>query len=340
MPFAFIDGFEDYPVDMNVPGVGFLATWNDSAWKGIGPGRFDGKSLGQAYGGYYWYRGIPPTTQLSFGMAYKVTSLNSHGTGRWLVLFQSIENTTQYCIGVDDLGYIRVGQQGEGPNIVTEAISTRKMLSNTWHYIEIELVLGNSNGRVKLFLDGEEQFELVNIDTQQDSSRNNIGRIRLGNIGECAYDDLYCKYDDATAIGECRVVQLLPAGDTADKDWTPLTGTENFAMVDEIDADLDVTYNYSNAVGARDLFTMTDFTGTPDKIHAVQVSVAAKKVDAGTRTIQTLLKSGTEDGLGAETNLVINYTWYRDIHVLDPNGDVEWTKESINALQTGYQLVL
>lgn len=342
MPFAFIDGFDDYPASMSTLGVGLNSTWIDASNHGsFVTGRFGGLAVRKDIN-RTMRRSVPSTTQITMGLAVKQNELDACSVlGQTFIQFNSTTDAFQFAIGCDDLGNIKVGTNLSVPL----AVAPKKVLNNTWHYIEFELVLSDTVGRIKLWIDGEEQFDVTNVDTKANAATD-IGRVYLiangsiaGNNGDMSFDDVYVKYDEASAIGECRaVLQVVTADSLAE--WTRLSGATNAGMVDEITVDSDATYNSSNTVGQKDLFEFTDLVGNPTTIHAVQVSLAARKDDAGTRTIQHVIKHGATEWNGTDQFQTTDYTWQRLIRETNPVGDIPWTKADINALLIGYTLTL
>lgn len=341
MPFAFIDGFDDYPADMNAQGIGINSTWFDaSTWGGIVPGRFGNRALQKNYGRRA-YRGIPTTTQIAVGFAIKADQMPiTDPNGQAFLAIQSTIGNYQFFVGYDDLGRVKVGRENPMTNSIASA--EKRLLPGTWHFVELELVLGNGTGRVALYIDGDEQFNLINVDTQA-SGDNEIGRIELrangGSLnGSNNFDDCYCLYDTSTRIGECRA-QLLTATDDVQAEWTRKGGTTNASQINEQQIDSDVTYNSSNEIGDRDIFEMQNLVGTPETIFAVQVTIAAKKDDAGTRTLKHFVKSGAAEVLGPDQYQTTDYTWQRLILAEKPGGGA-WTAADVNAMQIGYDLTL
>jgi hypothetical protein len=112
-----------------------------------------------------------------------------------------------------------------------------------------------------------------------------------------SWDDIYVT-DQGTRLGECRVVTLYPNGATADADWTPSGGEDNYEQVDESQVDGDTSYVASDTPGDLDIYTVTDLGFVPDTVHAAQLTMCARKDDAETREVRLKLKSGAvvEDG--------------------------------------------
>lgn len=150
---------------------------------------------------------------------------------------------------------------------------------------------------------------------------------------------MYFIQNEDETLGESRIQLLQPLADE-EITWTPEPAGPNYQNVDDASTDGDGTYNYTNVVGNRDWFSVTAISVNPTAIHAISVVMASKKVDSGTRVVAASLRSGSSVEDSEDHTQTSDYTWSRDIFLTDPNGDVPWTKDSVNALDVGYKLVL
>ena len=343
MALDFLEGF-DYYSSVGTDGVGVGTSWVGNGELTLVAGRFlPGLALRFRDGGLnnaLRTRAITPCTKFTFGFAQRtdITNASSQGSSRWLI--QSVNGNTQFVIGFDNLGRIKVAGN---ENLNTPlAISSKPILQLTWHFIEIEFVLSASVGRFTLYLDGERVINLENISTRAGVD-NDIGRmaVKCGGFNgstETSIDDVYCYVDEAQARGEARVLILKPtSNDTVA--WTPSAGL-NWQCVSEVPVDGDASYNSTNQPGDVDLFFAEQITINPNQIFAVEVIMAARKEDAGTRTIRAKLKSNGVVGNGANQNLITDYRWIRQIYAKNPDGNLVWNKSAINAMRFGYELVL
>ena len=132
---------------------------------------------------------------------------------------------------------------------------------------------------------------------------------------------------------------LPPSADTATEDWTPSTGTNSAALLDEIPMNNDTDYVSSATVGHKDLFDMTNLGTTPTTIDGVQTVLAARKDDAATRDVRTNFKSGTTTVNGTTRAMSAGYVISSDLYLLDPDTGAAWTAAGVNASQLGFEVV-
>jgi hypothetical protein len=85
----------------------------------------------------------------------------------------------QFCLRTDSLGNL-IACRASARNAQTDLGRTGAPVlhANTWHYIEVEGVIGDS-GAVRVYVDGAKVLDLAGVDTQQQANAQ-IGIIQLG----------------------------------------------------------------------------------------------------------------------------------------------------------------
>lgn len=191
---------------------------------------------------------------------------------------------------------------------------TGAITPGAWHYIEIEarLTSGSRSGYVKLYVDGVEIYDsgTQNIES---TSFDFYGILLAAREGYTGTDDDYPAFDDVYVIEVDGSIHTGPLGsvvierhavtaDTAQKDWSPSVGTDNFALVDEITVD-DTDYVESNATGNIDEYEMTDsISGRGDPLGLVVEAEGLETTANG-----NILHVGVNDGTTAdETNHAVD----------------------------------
>lgn len=114
----------------------------------------------------------------------------------------------------------------------------------------------------------------------------------------------------------------------------------NAGCVADVQQDAFASYVYSNVPGQADLYTIGSISSTPIATVAITARSLAIKSDAGTRTLQTLLKSGPTLVATATTVLTTsNWTWTWRTDSVDPNTGAPWTAGAVNTAQIGVTVV-
>jgi hypothetical protein len=281
-------------------------------------------------------------TSIGFGIAHRIDSLGYEmgvtAGGTAMFNFNDSAQAIQLQLCADASGNLIV-KRGSA-TVLGVGNGNRKMMANTWHYIECEIVISDTVGVFKCWLDGVEVINLTNVDTAQ-TANINVASVSLPVVSardaNCYYDDMYIT--DGARLGEVRIVSLVPTGDTADKDWVPNSGVTNYTQVDDVVSDLDTTYVQGSVVGDLDFYALSDLPASLDNIIAVAPTFYSKKTDAGARTTRSVVKSNTDIANGPAVPETASYTMKQHFQLTDPQGGGAWTQARVNAMQLGIEVV-
>lgn len=211
---------------------------------------------------------------------------------------------------------------------------------NTWSYIELEFTVSNTTGSYNLYVNGGLASSGTNLDTLSTSSYTVLclGGTFAGTSTTYEFDDVYVT-DTATRLGEQRVETLYPNADTAQKQWTASTGSDNYAMIDETTMNT-TDYVYTSTLNNYDLYDFGNLSTTPTSISAVTVSALAQKDNVGTRAIATPIKSSSTTSDGGNIYLAGGWSVSSRILETDPNTSTAWTASGVNNLQAGVKVTI
>jgi hypothetical protein len=209
---------------------------------------------------------------------------------------------------------------------------------NTWHFIEWEYVVSDTVGRVTLKVDGVQVINLINQDTNNAVTTVNVFEVfasnNTGRIDTFDIDDWH-EYDAASTPGERKLTAHRPTADTAQKDFTASSGSDNFAMVDDTTANGDTDFVQATTVGNQDLYPIDALSTTPAAIDGVTVVIFAEKTDANTRTLAASVDSAGTGSDGTAFALAASYGKFERLMTTDPNGGGAWTASRVNGLKIG-----
>jgi len=200
------------------------------------------------------------------------------------------------------------------------ATSTTVAVANTWLYIELQATIDDAAGVLKIRFQGasSDEISLTSHDTRNGSTalvtRLGFSGFRNGmtnNPVNVDIDDMWvndANGSDCTGfLGDMRVDFHLPVSDGADTGWTPSTGTDHFATVDENPPNTS-DYNTAASTGLTDTFHVENFKNNGADIRALQISLIAQKTDVGPCALQTVIReSGSDSASG--TDLYPSTTW-------------------------------
>lgn len=362
MAIKFLEGFDHY-TDWATQYHGKWNTYNGAVQ--LGPGRCDGNSLGVT--NYIQYSLKDPlTAYVVVGFAAYFTDFGyPGGAPRPILTFQSVADSLNGLF-VNSVGQLFFQDTVNGTS-APYAPTGDSIVTNRWHYIEFQWNIANINARVdagnwvKIYIDGVQQGYATGVpsgDINWHGSRYAIADMKMHGAGtnmSVWYDDLYFMDDTApgktTPLGDRRVVTFFPDADDTVQ-FVPLSGPDNFAMIDEAGPDEDTTYNSSETPGDRDIFTHP-YIGTvaewipckglvggdvgTTEIDALQLSARVKKTDIGTRLISPFIISAAAETTHVQQAIPNDYRYRYEVFELDPNGNIPWTPAAMNAAKVGYQ---
>lgn len=223
-----------------------------------------------------------------------------------------------------------------------------KHADGVWHRLEIDATFHGSAGAVTVRLNNTDIITLTGIDTTQ-TANNYASRIRFGSLwstttGTNLYIDDVVVMDDTGSklngfIGEVRIDRIPPTSDIQ-KEWTPSTGSDHYALVDEEGINT-ADYVENAAGGATDIFGLADLPVTNEVLG---VTLRHRAVRTGTNSYNVKLatqvgSSGTVEEVS--DNLVSTVVQPFTTHVdVNPETGDDWTPSDINDLRLHLTSVL
>lgn len=301
---------------------------------GVGEGRFPPGDALRCFGGF----SLGLHTSLStfvVGAAMQADVWPSTNPALFFQLNNLVTNVTHDYLEPDGTGRLRL-KRGDGTILAT---GTTILLSGSYYYVELELVVDSVAGSAKLWVDGVLQFSIAGVNTQQGAS-NLVTHIRMTgfNSGLSRFSDMYVK-DTTGNLGERRVLLLTPNGDGTYSEFTPSAAAPHFSLINLIPPTGDASYVGSNTPGQRDTYTFTDLPFNPAQINALQLSLYARKTDAGARKLATFVRSGGVDNPGVDQPITSTYEdFWLQIYETNPTTAAPWTFAGVNAAEFGVEL--
>lgn len=332
MAILWMDGFDYYGASLLLT---TRYTFTANSFDNSGTGRFGGKALSNPGGSTSrMTHPLPaPQSSLSMGFAFKYNT----GSGSDRVILYLNNNASRICtlfLRGSDKKLVFVRGSSIGSNVLAE--SANALVNNTWHYIGLEFVRHASTGSIKLYLDGV----LEDTEDPANTGASDINSIEIESFSSNAiFMDDYYVVSGSTWLGERKIETLRPSADTAQKDWTPDSGSDNYSRVNETPMNGDTSYVAAATPGDLDLYELANLSGNPDAIDAVQTIVAARKDDSETRTIAPVLLSGSTQEEGDPVATATSYGVGVQVFEQNPDSLAPWDTGGVNALQVGIKVV-
>jgi hypothetical protein len=218
---------------------------------------------------------------------------------------------------------------GKSANNVMQALK--------WFHIQAKVVFDQSAGSIEVKINDTTVLNLTGIDTCY-SANAYANKVRICGINSSIYpnwDDLWI--DDSDFLGELRVKTYWPDSDETHTDFTPNTGTDHYAVVDNLEITDDANYNESDTNGHKDSYGWTvDAFGT---VQAVAVNMAAQQSDATTRTVRCICRSNGTDYNGDSEDTATDPYVHQHVWATDPDDSNAWTQAKIQAAEFGIEIV-
>lgn len=212
-------------------------------------------------------------------------------------------------------------------------------------HLDCKITINDSTGSVLVKSGGVTHLNLTSQDTKNTANAY-VTSVRIGGDGTdtVSVDDFYILDTTGSApqndqLGDCRVSVSSPSAEGTYSQFTPLSGTDNSAMVDDATPDADSTYNSSGSVGVRDSYGMTPMTDIGGAtIYGVQANVIARKDSTGTRKVRAFARPVSTNHFGISQALTTGYVAYREIWQTNPETTLEWAESEVNNTQFGYEV--
>lgn len=197
----------------------------------------------------------------------------------------------------------------------------------SWAWIEAEFVLNSTTGQTNVYVNDSQVISVSGVNTGG-SSWDGVACAFGGNTTtNMLFDDLV-GYDVATRPGQRKVKSLRPASDVL-QGFSRSTGTANYSLVNEAQADGDTSY-VQGGLSALDRYIFDALGLTPGTIDGLKLLAFVKNTDAYSRLLALQVKSGTTVSDGSSYGLPSGaYGMLERILATDPNTSAAWVAANV-----------
>ena len=283
----------------------------------------------------------PGDNTIVCGGAFKTPTIQS------MEIFSVMSGATiqmSLCLKAD--GALEVRRDGRFGTVLGTSSATSLITANTFFFIELKALISTTVGTVSVQLNGAAVTGLTGVtglNNAQAAVSTWDGFNLRGRTGDVDFDDVYLLDGTGAAplqgfLGDVRVDARMPTAEGTTIGWTPLSGTDNALMVDEIPPNGDTDYNSTPTVNAIDTLVVQDAPVVGATILGVQTNIYVKKTDAGTTSIASVIRSGT-DQVGTTVNPGTTYAYTMQAYGVNPATGVAWTEAGFNAAEFGYKRI-
>ena len=337
MSLLFVDGFD------HVDDAYELLKWDSYYSSGAfyytaGVGRTGGWGMYMANNDLYYLDKIlssEPSTVIT-GLAIRTPG----HAGEPCIDFRD-SGTTQVHIRFGLDGMIKV-YRGTATLVGSSAVGV--FTPSAWFYFEIKIVFHATAGSIEVVVDEDTVINLTGIDTIATANAYcNQFRLRGCTTSSIYFDDLYICDTAGTKnndfLGDVTITTLYPTSDGNSSDFTPSTGTDNYALVDEPQLLATTDYNESSTIGHKDLYGVTAYDGG-STICGVQVTAAVLNSDTGIMSVRPIVRSGGTPADNEGDSYTLSQTLKAAMHIFEqePTDAVDWTTAKIDAAEFGVKV--
>lgn len=256
-----------------------------------------------------------------FGARVKIPTSSA---GKTLFHWMTGSGSSNMSLSVNDAGTDIILSSG---SVTISSVVT----PGEWHYIEWEFKPTSSanGGYQKVHVDGVEEYDSgpqsVSASFFAAYGLTLEGPQNLSGVGDnwVAYDDVVLTHldgvDHTAALGPRRIFRTSVTADSSVM-WSPSTGADNYAMIDELEFD-DTDYVESSVDGDEDRYTLTD--APSGSVEAVQMELECFNTTGGTPVVYIGVHDGTEASVSETVDDTVNNTFIYGVFEERPSGG-EW----------------
>jgi hypothetical protein len=349
MALIFIDGFDHYdPQALDPFGDPWLAR-GKAAYLSPQATRIQGRRpssyalrLPAGAGGGYVKNLEAGRTSLIVGAALRVAPFENTSVEPVLLGVRDTSAQVAHLVKFGEDGRLKLYRWQYGyDQLLSTSIVTAP--ARGWHYVELKIVQGTSNGTLDVRVNGMLAIQLTAQNTIQGG-----GPLLTAFVGTVPgqpcpitvdVDDLYLADTSGTLnttfLGDVRVDALPAQADGSLNQWTIEGAASAWQAVSDGD---EASHIRANAAGLRQSFDVAPLPAmaTP-AIHGVQVTLLARKTDAGLGKVKGLVVSGAQSAVSTDIVLQEQLAWHTALFERNPNGNVQWTEAAFNAAEFGVE---
>ncbi|MCK9529373.1 MAG: hypothetical protein M0R77_02220 [Gammaproteobacteria bacterium] len=226
---------------------------------------------------------------------------------------------------------------------------TATLTTGTWNYIEFQVTTNGQTMTFNLYLNGQLVLNRSNVQALSSTvSYQNIDSLSIGRgntswvSGSGAiqnYDNFYVTTGER--LGLTYMVPVVPVSDTAQKNWLPSDGADNFAVVNDQIIGTSQTYVTANNVNDADYYDITQINRIDGNTQVLGVLpyMQAAGSPLGTTSVELKMKNNTTETVVATASLsasrVSSVTRPSSIMTTNPSTSTAWNLADVQNMQLG-----
>lgn len=280
-------------------------------------------------------------TTCIIGVAFKMNVLPSSEA---LVCQIWNDSAVQISLTVSSGGSLSVRRGGLSGTVLVTTATT--LSAATFYFLELKILFDNTAGTYEVRIDGVSAGSGTGADTIN-SGTAGFDSIVFGNTETAApltldFDDLYVCDGTGGAnndfLGDHRIVcKVASSGNGSNTDWSPSTGSDHGALVDEATPNTS-DYVSSDTSGEIDTYNFAAL-GVTGTVKALQTCLYVSAQVGGVRELASVSRIGGVNYADAnEVTLGADWTYLRTIKTVSPATSSAWTVAEIDGAEFGVKV--
>lgn len=218
----------------------------------------------------------------------------------------------------------------------------------TWSFYEFKIKISNTVGSIICMKDGVEVWNDNGFDNQEQTA-STANRVLLAGLGSSGgwviYNSIYIL--DTTGsknndfLGPVVAIASKTTADTAQADWSPISGADGFLMLDEYQVSSGSNSVTSTTLGDESTFEMDNHAAAFDDFNVIAIKSflhAGDIVTTSTIKLKMEVSAGTHD-FGAETfdsTFLPSFTYSLEDNPITASA---WTMSEYNSIELSIERI-
>lgn len=318
----FRDGFNGYVDELDL-----LSIWQSCTFptfEGFGPGRISGNAVTVSGAGFFQTPNFTPASDITVAFAFE------YDPNFYFNILDGLSGSSLFNVSIPSRNSMIVATGGVSHTLAL----SENIAIGSWSQLQFRGTIASGTlGGFDLVANGVDTIVSLHSISTVNGSISSADAVQIGlvsNSGVLALDDVVA----ATGgwLGDVHLSPMRPVGDVTAQ-LIPLSGTSNFAMVDEVQLNRSNYNSAASITSGGDTLTMgTVALATNAVILEISTNVAFEKIGSGTAAVTPGIISGTVASTGTQTTAIAS-TFSRAVtgYANNPNGSVPWTEAAVNA---------
>jgi len=302
-------------------------------------GRGGGRGLSMATGGTPYFGKAVAAGNTSVVMGIRFRIITTSGSRILMTVRHQANAVNHLTLLVNSSGYLELRRGNASGTLL--ATGTTFIPFNTVTSVNLKASINSSTGSFSVQVNGVSESSMTGTsqNTQSGASAD-ITALYIGSQNDASlnvvFNDFYFLDGSNSLPGDVYVDYLVANGAGNYQDFTPSTGTNHAALLDEAPPNT-TDYVSSATTGHKETNATANISGTASTVLFVQSVNYALKSDAGAAQLRNLIRSGSTDANGATVAMSGSARYFLAPHDVDPATGVAWTVSGVNAMEVGLE---